>query len=63
MRRTVKQDDPPRCVVVGRKPPPGYREVQSMHMGNGMWLISCVKVDNDGRPAPKRRKAKGGKRV
>lgn len=60
MRKDVKQDDPPRCVVVGRKAPPGYREVQSMHMGNGMWLMSCVKVD-DGRPAPRKR-TKGGRR-
>lgn len=64
MSKTV---DRPRCVVIGRKPPPGYREVTAMHFGKGMWAISCEKIlpgepgYDDGRKSPPR-KRRGGSR-
>jgi len=49
--------DLPRCVVIGRKPPKGYREVSAMHLGHGMWAISCEKDLDYVEPVKRKRKS------
>jgi hypothetical protein len=33
-------------IHIGKKPPKGYKEISSIHLGRGMWMFSLEKDDD-----------------